>query len=240
MAKQLVLDLPYRAALGREDFLVAACNESAVAWIDRWPDWPGGSLALFGAAGSGKTHLAEVWRAKSGGVIAAAADLSVQSVPGLAAHGAVVLDQADSVSDPQALLHLINLLRQDGGYLLCLSVLAPGHWTVPLADLRSRLRAMQSCGISEPDDHLLATVMMKMLSDRQLRPPVEVIHFLVARMERSFAAARSLVAILDTLAAVELRPLSLALARKALAHVQEIGDIDAASSRGDEKNGSGH
>ena len=54
---QLILDLPYRPAQGREDFLVAACNEAAVAWIERPEDWPNGLLVIHGPGGSGKTHL---------------------------------------------------------------------------------------------------------------------------------------------------------------------------------------
>lgn len=226
MGRQLVLDLPHRPALGREDFLVAPCNESAVAWIDRWPDWQDGLLGLYGAAGCGKSHLAEVWRAKSGGVLIDAADLTVAAVPDIAKAGAVILDHAEKVSDGRALLHLINLLRQDGGYLLCLSERAPGRWDAPLADLRSRLTAMQSVGIAEPDDHLLGAVMLKMLSDRQLRPPLEVITYLVARIERSFFAAGAVVASLDRLAAGEHRPITLSLARKALSlqtgHAEKI------------------
>ena len=224
MTRQLVLDLSHRPAQGREDFLIAACNESAVAWIDRWPDWQGGALALFGAPGSGKSHLAEVWRARCGGVLIDPADLTVDAVPGLAKKHLVILDNAENVKDGPALLHLINLLRQDGGFLLCLSVPAPGYWNIPLADLRSRLAAMQSVGIAAPDDHLLGAVMLKMLSDRQLRPPLEVISFVAARIERSFAAARAIVAALDRLAAGEMRPLTIALARKALVEIHEIGD----------------
>ncbi len=65
---QLPLELPLRPALGREDFLVAPCNQVAVAWIDRWPDWPGPALALHGPPGCGKTHLCQVWRVASGAV----------------------------------------------------------------------------------------------------------------------------------------------------------------------------
>ncbi len=226
MSRQLVLDLPHRPAQGREDFLVAACNEDAVAWIDRWPDWQGGALVLHGAAGSGKSHLAEVWRARSGGVLIDAPDLTVGTVPEFAAAGAVILDHADTVREDAALLHLINLLRQDGGCLLCLSENAPGRWNIQLADLRSRLTAMLSVGIAEPDDRLLGAVMLKMLSDRQLRAPIEVISFLVARIERSFAAARTMVVTLDRFAAGEMRPLTIALARKALAQMTGIGDTD--------------
>ena len=32
-------------------------NREALAWIDRWPDWPAPALALGGPAGCGKTHL---------------------------------------------------------------------------------------------------------------------------------------------------------------------------------------
>ncbi len=224
MSRQLILDLPHRTAQGREDFLVAACNEDAVAWIDRWPEWQGGALALYGAEGSGKSHLAEVWRARCDGIRIDAADLTVAGVPEIAAARAVILDHADTVRQETALLHLINLLRQDGGSLLCLSQDAPGRWNIQLADLRSRLTAMQSVGIADPDDQLLGAVMLKLFSDRQLRAPLEVVSFLVARIERSFAAARAMVVILDRLVAGEMRPLTIALARKALAQTPGIGD----------------
>ena len=47
-ARQLVLDLPVRPALGRADFLVAPSNALAVALVDRWPDWPMRRLAVTG------------------------------------------------------------------------------------------------------------------------------------------------------------------------------------------------
>jgi chromosomal replication initiation ATPase DnaA len=63
---QLPLDLGFRPALSRTDFLIAPCNAAAVAWLDRWPSWPSPALALWGPQRSGKTHLMEVWRARSG------------------------------------------------------------------------------------------------------------------------------------------------------------------------------
>ena len=64
-SQQLPLALAYRPALGMADFVIAPGNRDAVACIDRWPDWPSHALAIHGPKGSGKTHLAHVWQARS-------------------------------------------------------------------------------------------------------------------------------------------------------------------------------
>ena len=103
--RQLVLDLAHRAALSREDFLVSPSNAAAVAMIDRWPDWPAPALALAGPPGSGKSHLAEIWRQRSGGLTIAAAQLSVAQVPDLIAHGAIAVEDAGPGTDFYAVEH---------------------------------------------------------------------------------------------------------------------------------------
>ena len=67
--RQLALDLPGRAARGREDFFVAPSNALAVAKIDQWPAWVPPKLIVTGPAGSGKSHLASVWAETSGAEI---------------------------------------------------------------------------------------------------------------------------------------------------------------------------
>src|SRR3546814_4523758 len=59
-----------------EDFLVADSNAEAVGWLDRWPDWPAPALVIHGPAGCGKTHLTQVWRARSRAVPLAAEELA--------------------------------------------------------------------------------------------------------------------------------------------------------------------
>ena len=63
--EQLPLDLPVRNAMNAAGFVVSESNQDAVAWLDRWPDWPNGILAVYGPPGGGKTHLAHVWQARS-------------------------------------------------------------------------------------------------------------------------------------------------------------------------------
>ncbi len=220
MATQLPLDLGHRQALGREDFLVADCNAAAVAWIDRWPDWPGGGLAIHGPAGSGKSHLAEVWRARSGAVRITAQALAVAEPPRLlgGARACVIDGLHDGAVrlDERRLLHLYNLLREGGGHLLLAATSAPARWPVALPDLKSRLGALPAVEIGSPDDTLLAAVLVKLFADRQLAVDEGLIGYLATRIERSFAAARAVVAALDEEAMGRQRPLTRALAAELL------------------------
>ncbi len=215
---QLPLELPHRPAFGREDFLVAAPNRAAVAWIDRWPDWPSPALAIFGPAGCGKTHLAHVWGGRAG---AAVLDPALAAEPPrLLGHArAAVLDLGAADLAEEAvlpLLHVYNLLAEAGGHLLLLARTPPAEWPIGLADLRSRLAAAPAVAVAAPDDELLAAVLVKLFADRQLRVGVEVVEYLVARMERSFAAARALVEALDRAALARRHRVTVPLAREVL------------------------
>ena len=223
---QLPLELPLRPALGREDFLVAPSNQIAVAWIDRWPDWPGPALALYGPPGCGKTHLCQVWRAMSGAVQADAAALDANEPPEiLGAARACVLDGAEAVLGAEAererrVLHLYNLLSERGGHLLVTGRDAPARWACALPDLGSRLAAMTAVRLAAPDDALIEAVLVKLFADRQLRVGGEVVRFLCARMERSFEAARALVAALDRVSLADRRAVTVPLARRVLAEIE--------------------
>lgn len=215
-ARQLPLALPFRAALGQEDFLVAPCNEAAVAWLDRWPDWPGPALCIHGAPGCGKTHLAQVWRVRSGAVLAGPAELAPDRVAALAAAGCVALDGADRGADEVALLHLYNLLRECGGHLLLTAERPPARWGLRLPDLRSRLLAAPAVAVDPPDDALFAALLVKLFADRQLAVREDVLSYLLRRLERSFDAARRAVAALDADALAEGQAVTVPLARRVL------------------------
>ncbi len=218
MARQLPLDLGHRPALGRDDFLVAGSNREAVGWIDRWPDWPAPALVVHGPRGAGKTHLARVWRARSGAAVVEGRALS-PDVPAAfadAPRACLVVEGADAVRDAEALLHLYNVAAERGGWLLLTAAGPPARWRIPLADLDSRLRAAPAVAIGPPEDELLEAVLVKLFADRQLRVGPEVISYLVARMERSLAAARGLVAALDARALAARRGITVPLARAVL------------------------
>ncbi len=214
---QLILDLPVRAAQGRADFLVTGSNDEAVAWLDRWPDWPSPAMCIFGPEGCGKSHLLQVWCARTEAAAIMPENLTAASVPELAARGAVALDRAEAIVNPEPLLHLYNLLAEQGGFLLLADRKPPRQWRLPLADLRSRLLAAPAAGIEPPDDRLLMAVMAKLFADRQVRVAPDVLSFLVARIERSFAAAERVVKHLDHNSLSGQRPITIHSARAVLA-----------------------
>jgi chromosomal replication initiation ATPase DnaA len=212
---QLAIDLPFRPALGAADFLVSECNRTALAWIERWPDWPGRALVLYGPAQCGKSHLARLWTARSFGRLVHGPALGGLHPSELAALPGVAVDEADAAPE-RALLHLHNCCRETGAFLLIVARRPPSRWSIALPDLASRLRAMPVVGILPPDDALLAALLVKHFADRQIRVSPSVISFAVRRIERSFAAAASFVAALDRAALGAGRPIGIALVRRVL------------------------
>ena len=196
--RQLALELPFRPALGREDFFVAPSNEQAVATIDKWPDWPNPAMVLTGPPGCGKSHLAEVWRQASHAEKADIAQKSIQDLPSLFATGALLVEDLPGTElNETALFHLINLAREQGAYLLLTATTPPAQWNIQLPDLASRLAAAGSVALGEPDDVLLRAILIKQFADRQLNVDESIISFMVSRMERSARAARNLVEKID-------------------------------------------
>ena len=216
---QLAFDLPRRSALGRADFLVSDSNATALGWIDRWPAWRSPALVLHGPPGCGKTHLAHLWCARASARILAGEELDEARLPTVLAallaeaNPRIAIDDADRAA-ARALLHLHNFCLAERGSLLLTARSSPGSWVVALDDLRSRLRAAGAVEIGAPDDALLGAVLVKHFADRQLHVAPTVIVYLIAHIERSFAAAAAAVAALDAASLSGGRPVTIALARK--------------------------
>ena len=216
MVDQLTLELGLPPpTYARDDFVVSPGNREALAWIDRWPDWPAPALALSGPSGCGKTHLGRIWAARSNASVIDGADLDGKSVPELTALAsaapAIVIDHAERAPE-RGLFHLYNLMRERGRHLLLISEAPPAHWKIALPDLASRLRAAPAVTVAPPDDELLGSIILKQLADRQLHAGPGVVQYLVSHMERSADAARHVVAALDRRALTERREIDRRLA----------------------------
>jgi chromosomal replication initiation ATPase DnaA len=198
---QPALPLVYRPRLSEADFIVSDANRDAVHWLFDPAQWPMPRCLLIGPPGSGKSHLAAVFAARQ---------------------PATIIDDADHIADGETLFHAWNAATIDKPLLLTAARL-PRHWPQQLPDFASRIAATPQIRLSDPDDPLIAAVLAKGFADRGLRVGDDVIAWLVLRIERSFTAARDVVARLDALALAERRDITVPLARSLLDEQGELG-----------------
>lgn len=193
-----------------------------MAWLEQWPDWPAPAVVVFGPAGCGKSHLGGMFLVRTGGASVTAAELgkaspaaalSLLKAPGILIDDA---DRAIEAGHEAPLLHLFNSAREESRALLLTARTPPARWRIQLADLRSRLNSCPAVAIGPPDQALIAAVLVKHFADRQLGVDEAVIGYLVQRIERSFAAAREIVARIDAASLSARRRVTVPLAAEAL------------------------
>ncbi|WP_092234734.1 DnaA/Hda family protein [Bradyrhizobium sp. Gha] len=215
--RQLAFSLPHAESLSRDNFLEGPANAAALALIDGWPEWPNRTMWLAGPEGSGKSHLATIWAELSGARSTTASALSAPAVPGALATGALVVEDLKAGEfDERALFHLMNLAREDGAHVLFTGRETPAAIAVELRDLRSRFRTIPVISLRPPDDQLFRGLIVKFCADRQLSVDESVVSYLATRLERSSAAARRAVELLDGEALRLGRPVTRALAAELL------------------------
>lgn len=215
--RQLAFALPHAESLTRDNFLEGPANAAGLALVDSWPDWPNRIMLLVGPEGSGKSHLAAIWAEQAGARSISAHALSLAAVPGALATGALVVEDLKPQDfDERAMFHLMNLAREDEASVLMTARVAPSAFEVELNDLRSRLRAVPTVPLLPPDDLLFRSLIVKFCADRQLTIDETVVSYLASRIERSYAAARQTVDLLDSEALRLGRPVTRALAAELL------------------------
>jgi chromosomal replication initiation ATPase DnaA len=218
MGSQLAFDLDPAENFSRDDFIRGAGNAAALDLLESWPNWPARTVAIVGPEGSGKSHLAAIWAAAAGARRLASRALDEPALPATLATGALALEcgAVDADLDERALFHLLNLVQEQRAFLLLTARTAPAAWPIALLDLASRLRAVPVVTLAAPDDAMLRAILVKLFADRQVMVDEALVSYLMVRIERSFAAARSIVATLDREALRRQRPVTRALAGEIL------------------------
>jgi chromosomal replication initiation ATPase DnaA len=215
--RQLAFALPHAESLSRDDFLEGPSNADALHLIERWPDWPGRSVVLVGPEGAGKSHLAAIWADAAGARFLSARALGEAHLPATLATGALVVEDLSAEGfDERPLFHLLNLTREHDAFVLLTARTPPAGWTVQIADLSSRLRALPVLALAPPDDALLRAVLVKLFADRQVAVDESLVAYLLTRIERSVVAARRTVDLLDREGLRLQRPVTRALAAEVL------------------------
>jgi chromosomal replication initiation ATPase DnaA len=218
---QIPLELDHEPSFALEDFIVSETNKVAFETIKSWPDWQYHVAALIGPEASGKSHLAISWAKNSNATVFTKSKIpQVEEIEHL---GNIVLEDVYLAPDDEhSLFHLINWSKENNRYLLLTSRDEPTSWKIDLPDLKSRLSLVQVANIQSPDDQLLMILLAKMFTDRQLNVDLSVINFMIPRMERSFSAARELVAAMDAKALSKKKAITQKIAKECLIEMKML------------------
>lgn len=205
--------------------MVASCNAEAFAYVEGWPDWPFFAVCLYGPTGCGKSHLANMF---SDNVSVKthypykiphirASEVKAETLRLFEQHPCLIVEDLNDNIDNEAMFHLYNQYRNENGYILFTSELAPARLRITLPDLRSRLNIVPSVEIREPDDELLQALIVKLFNDRQVVISQEVLNYIIANMQRSYAFARKLVAEVDNISLARKRAITIPIVKEAMA-----------------------
>ena len=209
MPGQLVLPFGVQPELGHEDFVLAPCNEQAVRFIRRWPDWPTAAAALHGPPRCGKTHLAAVWRSAAGAEALPARDLSPALLSSVEPGAALVIEDVDGDEPSEARDRaLLTLFERREGALLLTGRAPPSDWPVAVGDLKSRFLSLIAFRMWAPDDSLLSALVTKHFADRQLEAAEGVVKRIITHLERTPEAVAAFVERADRKALAEKRPIT--------------------------------
>ena len=224
-AEQNIFEFPQKLYMGGDNFVVSGCNEAAFKAIMSWPEWLYFALYLYGPKGCGKSHLAALFTQK---IIASEAKtfeiktikserikrLSAEKL--FAASPYIIIEDLNESVDNEALFHIYNYYRDNGGNILFLAERAPKHINFKLPDLASRMRAVPAIEIGEPDDEMLSVLLFKLFDDRQIKVAPDVLKYALKYMTRSFEYAQKLVAEADRISLIKKSPITIATIKDAI------------------------
>ena len=207
--------------------VVTAANAEAARLLTQWRTWPGGALALVGPKGSGKTHLALAWALENG-----ARQLTPDAAPEEgaalfeAASGRLLIEDVDVDGADGLLWRVLDLARARAGAVLLTGATPPAAWPAISPDLRSRLNALPVAKLAEPDEALLEVILRRLSREQFILLSDDALRYLVRRMPRTFAAARAIVSALDEGLTRGAKPVSVAVAKRALEAAKISGALD--------------
>ena len=184
---QLIFKFPFSKRYYEQDFYVSSNNFSAFKLIESWPAWPGKWLNIFGASGSGKTHLAKILQKKIDKIkILDAGNINDKAIHDLNNLDCLIIDSFNNNIDEKLLYSILNQSKQLENFVLINSITSLRNTNFELEDLKSRINSFLYIGIELPTDDLLKVIISKTLSDKQISINPKISDFIIKNVERSY------------------------------------------------------
>ena len=214
---QLVFKFPFKTKYYEQDFYVSSNNFSAYRLIESWPNWPDKWLNVFGAPGSGKTHLSKILEKKISKIKVLNADeVDDKLITVLENFKCIIIDNYENNISEALLYSLLNQSKQVDNYILINSTNSLREMSFKLEDLHSRLNSFVFIGINLPTDDLLKVMITKTLSDKQINLSPKISDYIVKNIERSYEKIFKFLKDIDELSLSSGKPISKSLIKKVL------------------------
>ena len=214
---QLIFKFPFSKKYYEQDFFVSSNNFSAYKLVESWPTWPGKWLNIFGASGSGKTHLAKILEKKIKRIkLIEANEINDQIIEDLNNLDCLIIDSFKNNIDEKLLYSIFNQSKQLENYVLINSIPSIRNIDFKLEDLKSRIRSLLYIGIELPTDDLLKVIISKNLSDKQIRFNPKILDFIINNVERSYEKMFKFLKDLDELSLSTGKSININLIKKVL------------------------
>ena len=191
---QIALPLGWPPAPRDDAFIVTPANARAAHLLEHHGAWPVRAAVLTGPRKSGRSLLARIFAAKSGGSI---------------------IDDAERVPEAQ-IFHAWNEAQANRRPLVIVADALPPAWPVRLPDLASRLAASTHAAIDAPDDALARALFADLFHRRGLDARPDLVDWLASRIERSYVTIQRVVDALDQEVLERRKRLTIPLARTTL------------------------
>lgn len=200
MSRQLALELQLRAS-ARFSSYVAGPNAELLRQVQHLAQGEGESFVLcWGTPGSGKTHLLQACchaATVQGHTVAYLSLKDIDTIPPGVLEGweqfeLVCLDDIEQIAGrpdwEEAVFHLYNRVREQGGRLLVSAARAPAQLGVELPDLQSRLSWGVVYPIHSLDDEQRCKAMQLRAGQKGCELPDETAMYLLRRLPRELPA----------------------------------------------------
>ena len=184
---QLIFKFPFSKKYYKQDFFVSNNNFSAYKLIEEWPTWPGKWLNIFGASGSGKTHLAKILEKKINKIkLIDAKNVDEGIIRDLNTINCLIIDSFENNIEENLLYSILNESKQLENYILINSTPSIKNINFDLKDLKSRINSFLYIGIELPTDDLLKVIISKTFSDKQVNINPKISDYIINNVERSY------------------------------------------------------
>ena len=184
---QLVFKFPFKTKFYEQDFYVSNNNFSAYKLIESWPAWPGKWLNVFGAPGSGKTHLSKILEKKIQlSKLINAKNVNNNVLEDLNNINCLIIDNYQNNIDEKLFYSVLNQSKQLDNFVVVNSTLPIKEINFNLRDLKSRINSFTYIGIELPTDDLLQVIISKSFSERQINLNPKISEYIIKNVDRSY------------------------------------------------------